>query len=109
MSIGLTGITSSLAATPLTQTKGTDADKVARETADAARATDSERQAESAAGIGETSENSETDERDADGRRLWERRQSAEPSATADQPAEGSPTRSKDPTGASGTILDVNG
>lgn len=108
MSIGLTGITSSLAATPLSQTKGTDADKAARETADIARAAESERLAESAAGIGQTSEDAEATERDADGRRLWERPQHPEP-APANDAIEASPPHSKDPTGTSGTLLDISG
>jgi hypothetical protein len=107
MSIGSLGIVGSLAGTPLTQ-KAAEVDKTQRDAADAARQTDAAARAESAQGIGQTEEESEASERDADGRRLWERQQKkpAEQEAAASTSAE---THAKDPEGISGGILDLTG
>lgn len=107
MSIGSLGIVGSLAGTPLTQ-KAAEVDKTQRDAADAARQTDAAARAESAQGIGQTEEESEASERDADGRRLWERqaKKQAEEEQTASTPAE---THAKDPEGLSGGVLDLTG
>ena len=107
MSIGSLGIVGSLAGTPLTQ-KAAEVDKTQRDAADAARQTDSAARAESAQGIGQTEEESEASERDADGRRLWERQQKkpSEEEQTASTPPE---TQAKDPEGISGGVLDLTG
>ena len=72
MSIGSLGIVGSLAGTALAQ-KSAEVDKTQRDAADAARKTEATSRAESAEGIGQTEEESQAGERDADGRRLWER------------------------------------
>lgn len=107
MSIGSLGIVGSLAGTALTQ-KAAEVDKTQRDAADAARQTDAAARAESAQGIGETEEESEASDRDADGRRLWERQQKRPPEEeqTASTPPE---THAKDPEGISGGILDLTG
>ena len=107
MSIGSLGIVGSLAGTALTQ-KAAEVDKTQRDAADAARQTDAAARAESAQGIGETEEESEASDRDADGRRLWERQQQKPPEEeqTASTPPE---THAKDPEGISGGILDLTG
>ena len=107
MSIGSLGIVGSLAGTALTQ-KAAEVDKTQRDAADAARQTDAAARAESAQGIGQTEEESEASERDADGRRLWERQQKKPPEEeqTASTPPE---THGKDPEGISGGILDLTG
>lgn len=107
MSIGSLGIVGSLAGTALTQ-KAAEVDKTQRDAADAARKTDAAARAESAEGIGLTEEESEANERDADGRRLWERQQKkpAEEEQAASTPPE---TLAKDPEGISGRKLDLTG
>ena len=111
MSIGSLGIVGSLAGTPLTQ-KAAEVDKTQRDAADAARQTDAAARAQSADGIGQTEEESQAGVRDADGRRLWERKvkdpaEEEGTDAAAASTAEG--LGSKDPTGVSGGILDLTG
>lgn len=55
------------------QRHAADADRASTDAAGAARGRQSQQAAESAAGIGETHEESGAEDRDADGRRLWER------------------------------------
>lgn len=102
------GLAGSAAGSPLSQTKGSDAEKAARTTADQARSVDGQDRSEKAAGIGQMQEDAETNERDADGRRLWE-----EPPPSGkkqDDEQEQSPRqRAKDPRGESGTSLDLMG
>ena len=109
MSIGSLGLIGSLAATPLPQ-KAADADKSVRDAADQGREAQAAKQAEAAAGIGETEEDSQASERDADGRRLWERPPvklpPADESAASD---ETQPNLSKDPSGEAGGELDLVG
>lgn len=109
MSIGSLGIIGSLAGTPLAQ-KAPEADKTQKDATDRARQSDAEARAESAAGIGQTEEESQASERDADGRRLWERtqRQTADQSAPA-AAAEDSGASAKDPSGDRGSVLDISG
>ncbi len=112
MSVGPMGFFSSIAATPLSQSKGSDADRAAQDaagqTAQAANAT----KAENAAGIGQTDgEEHGAAERDADGRRLFEkspgkRRVVPVMHETANPEP---PVLSKDATGASGNQLDLTG
>ena len=108
MSIGSLGIVGSLAGTALTQ-KSAEVDKTQREAADAARQKDAAARAESAEGIGQTEEESQAEERDADGRRLWER----QPKQAVDEAEPAASTRdevvAKDPEGISGGILDLTG
>ena len=108
MSIGSLGIVGSLAGTALTQ-KAAEVDKTQRDAADASRQTDAAARAESAEGIGQTEEDSQAGERDADGRRLWERSakkpKEDEPSAASTPAA----ALAKDPAGISGGILDLTG
>ena len=108
MSIGSLGIVGGLAGTALPQ-RAAEAEKAARETTDEARAAQSGERAESAAGIGQTEEDAQTSERDADGRRPWEI--AAQEKASQETAAEESPATklSKDPTGESGGELDLVG
>ncbi|MBM3998130.1 MAG: hypothetical protein FJ297_01080 [Planctomycetes bacterium] len=110
MSVGPTNLASGVAATQLAQPRASE-DRGATEAADAARRLESNRSAERAEGIGQTREESETHDRDADGRRLWEKaaakRSGSDESAaaeTADRPA-----ASRDPTGQRGQQLDLSG
>ena len=111
MSIGSLGIVGSLAGTSLAQ-KGAEVDKTQRDAADAARQSEAAARAESAAGIGETEEESQAGERDAEGRRLWERPEKKSNSAAAEEEAGASTPATvpvKDPAGLSGGILDLTG
>jgi hypothetical protein len=109
MQIPSLGTIGGLAATPLAQ-RGPEADKAQRDADTLRQAQQSQAAAEQASGIGQTQEESETSERDADGRRLWE-----EP--IRKKPAAATPTDSPDnaglpppdPTGQCGTQLDVLG
>lgn len=107
MSIGSLGAISSLAAAPATQ-RTSDVEKTQAAAAEKARAGDAAQIAERAAGIGETQEESQAGERDADGRRLWEVNQQPK---TAEQAAADSAalSQAKDPTGAAGGQLDLTG
>jgi len=112
MSVGpMGGIAASAAGSPLAQTKGAETERARQDAGAQQRRVDSDQKAESAAGIGETNgEDHETEDRDADGRRLWE-----EPAEkTAEEETEGDaatppPRLSKDVTGESGNLLDLSG
>ena len=110
MSIGSLGIVGGMASTPLTQ-RTAETDRAERESADQARETKAQLRAEQAAGIGQAAEDSEAQERDADGRRPWE--QPAEPQEilVKDAPAEPEtkPSRPNDPSGVRGSELDLIG
>ena len=109
MSVGSLGIVGSLAGSALVQ-KAADVDRTQRESADAARQTEAETRAENAAGIDQTKEESQTSDRDADGRRLWERpaeRKKDVPDASEETPPATRPAT--DPTGESGQRLDITG
>ena len=109
MSIGSLGLAGSLAATPLPQ-KAADADKSVRDTADQSRQIQAASLAEAAAGIGQTEEDSQASERDADGRRPWEQPPAKLQPAAKDAKAETSQLPlSKDPSGETGSELDLVG
>ena len=115
MSLGpLGGIASSAAGSPLAQTKGSDVERAEQDAANAARRTQADEKAESAAGIGEADgEDHETAERDADGRRLWEappeKQAAEEPDAADEARADDASARSKDASGQCGNLLDLSG
>lgn len=119
MSLGpLGGITAAAAGSPLAQTRAGEAERSQQADASQQRQVKSEIKAEAAAGIAQTDgEDHATDERDADGRRLWEEPpggehppddQSAASAATADVEDAEQP-RSRDPSGESGSHLDLTG
>ena len=108
MSVGPTGgIAGSAAGAPLAQTKGAEVDRARQDASGQERRVHNDKRAESAAGIGETDgEDHETAERDADGRRLWEK------TAAGQQSGEESPAErrgSKDASGQAGNLLDLSG
>ena len=73
MSMGpLGGIVGSAAGTSLSQTAGAETERSQRDSAAQQRQTDGNERTERAAGVGQTEEDQESSERDADGRRLWE-------------------------------------
>ena len=110
MSVGpFSGILGSAAGAPVPQSSSNDSERTG-ETRAQERKADSEKQAEEASGIGQTSEDQQSSDRDADGRRLWEgdprdaSQQAEEPeNSSTDNP------RPKDPTGNRGGELDITG
>ena len=126
MSIGPLGFFSVLAATspqtsalaaPLAQSQGSDVDRTAQDVAEQARETDADTKAETAAGVGQTDGEEHTaNDRDADGRRLWEKPLGLSEDGTTDDQESGgvadgdtSNHASKDTTGESGNQLDLMG
>ena len=112
MSMGpVFGIVASAAGTPLSQTAGAEVERTQRDVASFQRQVDGDERTEQAAGIGQTDADQETTERDADGRRLWESQEKNE-RGKGDAPADDEQSlskQSKDPTGQSGTKLDLTG
>jgi hypothetical protein len=107
MSVGpLTGLIGSLAGTPLAQTKGSEVERAQQDSAAQQRRAVSDQKADNASGIGETDgQDHETGERDADGRRLWERPTAGQ----THREATPEPPLSKDASGQSGNLLDLSG
>jgi hypothetical protein len=110
MSVGPLGFFGSVATTPAAQ-RGADADRVLHDADRQHGDVQNDRQAEKAAGIGETDgDGHDTNERDADGRRPWEIDPNAKKEESATQPLDAPPLRqSKDVTGTTGVELDVTG
>lgn len=109
MNIGSLGLIGSLATTPVAQ-KPADADRAMRESAGQDRVSQAARLAEAASGIGETEEDSQAAERDADGRRLWEKTTGtsrAAEEAMEEPESTGGPRLGKDPHGETGGELDL--
>jgi hypothetical protein len=109
MSVGsLGGVIGSAAGAPLSQTKGSEAERIGRDSAAVQREANAAEQADRAGGIGQTEQDGQASERDADGRRPWEA-----PTRTSAADAESNTTeetrQSKDPTGITGTRLDLTG
>ena len=108
MSIASLGIVGGLASSATAQ-RAADTERIERETTEQTRQTTADEKAENAAGIGQTEEDSQTSERDADGRRPWENtRRKKTPPASATAESTELPS-SKDPTGACGNQLDLMG
>ncbi|MFV1964277.1 MAG: hypothetical protein ACC628_02550 [Pirellulaceae bacterium] len=107
MSVGPMGTMGSVAGSQLPQTKGADAERTQQETVDQVRQTESNRKAENASGVGETEQDQEASDRDADGRRLWEAAPESEAHPEGDET--GDLPRSKDPRGKTGANLDLRG
>jgi hypothetical protein len=111
MSVGpMGGVTGSAAGAPLSQTAGSETERASKDVSAGKRVTDSQERSEKASGIGQTEQDQEASERDADGRRLWE----APPEGNnegEDQTEEtgAAQRKSKDPTGNCGNRLDLTG
>ncbi|MDP7018137.1 MAG: hypothetical protein QGG36_20200 [Pirellulaceae bacterium] len=110
MSVGPLGM-GGVAGAPLAQTKGTDGDRNAQEANSQERQTKSAELAQSADSIGATDSQEQTSDRDADGRRIIEKRARNQEEQTGDEaPREKRPARqSKDATGEKGNQLDLTG
>jgi hypothetical protein len=115
MSVGpMLGLNANISAagSPLAQAKGSEAERASQDVGAQQRQTRFEQKAEAAAGIGETDgDNNQPNERDADGRRLWEapakKRQDAD-DETVD-PSDIKLPSVRDPSGDSGNLLDLSG
>ena len=93
------------AASPLAQTKGGEVERSQEEVRARARRVYHQQKAEAAGGIGQPDgEDHETHDRTADGRRPWDDQPLPEANA---KPAR--PRQSRDPTGQSGSLLDLTG
>ena len=112
----LGGIPASAAGAPLSQARGSDAERNAQDVNSSERRSQSADKAQKAAGIGQTEGDQEASERDADGRRLWEDPPGAgteDQAAEEKQPDETATPATKPPTkdayGHAGNQLDLTG
>src|SRR5438552_9297410 len=108
MSIASLGIVGGLAGTPAPQ-RAAETDRAERQSVDQARTTEAGERAENAGGIGQTEEDSQSSDRDADGRRLWEKQQRAKKPDSVPAAADATLPLAKDPSGACGNQLDLMG
>lgn len=110
MSIGpLNPVAASIVGTPSAHTAGAESARALHEAANQQVQAHNNVRAENAAGVGATDgEDNQASDRDADGRRLWER-----PATRRHAPAAGDATSqtplSRDPSGESGQTLDLSG
>jgi hypothetical protein len=108
MSIGmLGGIAGSVAGAPLAQAKGPDVERAQQDVGAHQRRAEGQQKAESAAGIGQTDEDQQTGERDADGRLPWQ--VPARPDDGTDEDSAAGRPQANDPDGHSGSLLDLMG
>lgn len=107
--VPLGGLIGSAAGVPLSQASGSETERAQKEALAQNRAVDANQKAELAAGIGQTEQDQESSERDADGRRLWEAPGKPAKEAAGGEVAEATTRQSKDATGQSGTKLDLTG
>jgi hypothetical protein len=108
--VPLGGMLASAAGTALSQTSGSETERAQKESLSEQRITETDQHAERSAGIGQTEQDQATSDRDADGRRLWEKPPGdSTKSDTEEAESELQSRQSKDPTGQSGTRLDLTG
>jgi hypothetical protein len=110
MSMGpLGGVVGSAAGAPLSQSAGSETERAQKEAHVLGRQIDAEQLAERAAGIGQTEQDQESSERDADGRRPWEAPAKRGKGEKPPEPSDSLPRQSKDATGQCGNQLDLTG
>jgi hypothetical protein len=81
-----------------------------QETTDQARQVRADDKAENAAGVGETEQDEQASDRDADGRRLWEAPpESPDEAAESEHGSDDTTHRGRDPRGDCGSRLDLSG
>jgi len=109
MSVGsLGGIITSAAGAPISQTAGGETERT-KDSLNQGRQVDAKQKAESAAGIGQTEQDQQSSERDADGRRPWEVHEKTKKEAAEAAAADTAIRHGRDATGQSGTKLDLTG
>jgi hypothetical protein len=101
------GMAGSAAGSVYAQGHGADVQRTQQELVQHARQSQSAEKAEDASGVGQTAEDEGADDRDADGRRLWEAAAEGDPQPEPEAPRD--EPRSKDPTGQAGSQLDLSG
>jgi hypothetical protein len=109
MSMGAAGTVGSVAGLALQQAKGADVEATHQAARNQARRVEANRAAEAASGVGETEEDHKTEERDADGRRLWEQSSQGQDESDEQQNSSGTPGLSRDGAGERGVNLDLCG
>ena len=111
MSVGPLGFVSFIAGTPLAATKGSEVERSVNAASDKERQVQSDKKASDAAGVGSTDgQDHQTEERDADGRRMWELPPSTEePTEEGTESSSPAPRASKDASRESGNQLDLSG
>ncbi|MEX2317024.1 MAG: hypothetical protein WD669_07725 [Pirellulales bacterium] len=110
MSMGpLAGVVGSAAGAPLSQTAGTETERTQKDAQAVGRQADAQQLAERAAGIGQTQQDQESSERDADGRRPWETPVKRGKRAPTEEATDSPPRQSKDASGHCGNQLDLTG
>lgn len=106
MSVGSLGGAGPLAGSQLAQSSGATVDRAKQDSASFQRQVDSTRQAADASGIGHTTEDHQTSDRDADGRRAWERAVKSDQALPDEEQSPSEEIKGKDPSGDAGTLLD---
>lgn len=109
MSVGPMGTVGGAAGSQLAQSQGSDVTRTQQDTASQARQTRMDDKAQAAAGVGQTEQDEQANDRDADGRRPWEIPAPPEPTAESDAGADEASRAGKDPTGVTGSQLDLQG
>ncbi len=111
MSVVPTGLAGAFAGAPLAQTKGSEIERAQQDTQVRQRQAKSQAHATDAAGVAAADgEDTQANDRDADGRRFWERPAPVQPvdDSVGSVDAAGA-QQSKDPHGESGRQLDLTG
>ncbi|MDA7949960.1 MAG: hypothetical protein MPJ24_00595 [Pirellulaceae bacterium] len=110
MNIGPLGFAGSIASTRQVQGKGSSDVQASQDAADAqARKTSTDIKAEKAAGIGETQEDANAQDRDADGRRIWEIDEQEAETGSEEETLDQNGSKENDATGKLGKRLDLSG
>jgi hypothetical protein len=107
--VPLGGLLSSTAGTALSQANGSETERAQKDALAQRRGTDAAQHAERSSGIGQTEQDQESSERDADGRRLWESPAASKKAQRSAADLEAEARQSKEATGQSGTQLDLTG
>ncbi len=107
MSVGPLPPAGNFAGSPLAQGAGSESAS-RKEGSDQTRGNQLDARAAEAAGIGKTEEDSEAEDRDADGRLAWERRRESGQGEEQSSDDETPEVRSADPEGVRGNRLDLS-
>ena len=110
MDIGSIHSVGSAAGAPLAQSNGPEVDRAQRESAVQQRGVQYDAKADQAAGIGQTDgEEHTTQERYGDGRQPWEIAAGDDAATDKNEKSADVPPAPRDPSGASGRLIDLSG